>query len=631
MTSNVLPAASAVARAYALVTFAALATSSFSAIAQIGADTTLPMVVTTATRSPQAARDVLSDNVVITSEEIARSGFTSLPDLLQKKRGIEISRTGGPGTAASVFLRGGSNNQTVVLVDGVRSGSSTSGGATWSVIPVSQIERVEIIYGPLSTLYGADAVSGVVQIFTKKGSGAPRLSASAGAGSYATRALAAGISGATAGETAVHYAFNVARERADGFNATKLGNFSFNDDRDGYVKESASGQFGLQLAPGHDLGLNFLQSRLESQFDNGAAPFDANGVGKLGTLALTSTNRILPNWTSQLRLYRSTDKSDSRTSADPVTGLSVFDTTQQGLSWQNDLAIGTDMLQLIAERRIEKIDSTTTALVGRRSTNSAAGSYLLKRGPHLANFSARTDNNSQFGSHATGSAGYGYRIAETLRASASYGTSFRAPTFNELYFPGFGIADNQPEKGKNAELGLYYDDSLTQLNATLYRNDISNLIVNTRPCPVQVAAYPFGCAYNVNKALLTGLTLGAATKLGNFTMRGSLDFQNPEDRTTDKLLVRRAKRHGTLALDYALGPMTAGVETQFSGKRFENAANTVVLAGYGLVNLYGSYALDRDWSVFGRWNNVLDRDYELARNYATPQSDLFVGLQYGFR
>jgi len=634
MTLNVFSERTPALTSFAALTTALIASTSFiaaPALSQNVIDIKLPDVVTTATRSPQAQRDVLSDNVVITSEEIARSGTTSLPELLQKKRGIEISQNGGPGTSASVFLRGGNNNQTVVLVDGVRSGSSTSGGATWSAIPLSQIERVEIIYGPLSTLYGADAVSGVVQIFTKKGAGATQFTASAGAGSYATRSLSAGASGATAGANSVHYALNIARERADGFNATKPGNFSFNNDRDGYVKDSASAQIGAQLAPGHNLDLNFLQSRLESQFDNGVGIFDANSTSKLGTLALTSSNQILPNWTSQLRLYRSTDQSDSRSSANPITGKSVFDTTQQGLSWQNDIVLGPDVLQLIAERRVEKTDSTTTAIAGRRSTNSAAASYLMKRGAHLANFSARTDNSSQFGSHATGSAGYGYRIAPTLRASASYGTSFRAPTFNELYFPNFGIAANQPEEGKNGEVGLYYDDNRTQFSATYYRNKITNLIVNKQPCPVQPLDYPFGCAYNVNKALLTGLTFGGTTKLGNFTMRGSLDFQNPEDQTTNKLLARRAKRHGTLALDYGVGPITAGVETQFSGKRFENAANTVVLGGYGLVNLYGSYALDRDWSVFGRWNNVLNRNYELARNYATPESNLFVGLQYGFR
>lgn len=633
-----------------VITTFALATASVSAVAQniaqlaaqSSSDTSLATVVTTASRTPQPVRDVLSDNVVITAEEIVRSETTSLPELLQKKRGIEISQNGGPGTSASVFLRGGSNNQTVVLVDGVRSSSSTSGGATWSAIPLSQIERVEIIYGPLSTLYGADAVSGVVQIFTKQGSGPPHLSAAIGAGSYATRSIATGISGASGGELPLHYAFNVARERAAGFNATKPGNFSFNNDRDGYIKESASGQFGVQLAPGQELGLNFLHSRLSSQYDNGPGTFDARGIGKLGTVALTSSNQLSSIWRSQVRLYRSTDQSDSRTSANAATGLSVYDTTQHGFSWQNDIVVGADLLQVIAERRVEKIDSTTTALIGERSTNSVAASYLLKRGAHLANVSARSDNSSQYGSHTTGSVGYGYRIAETLRANASYGTSFRAPTFNELYFPGFGIAENQPEVGKNAEVGLYYDDAQgggnhssssgsTQFSATYYRNRITNLIVSTRPCPIQPAAYPFGCAYNVNSAVLSGITLGASRRLGAFTVRSSLDLQNPEDRTTDKQLARRAKRHGTLALEYAAGALAAGVETQFSGRRFDNAANTVALAGYGLVNLYGSYAIDRDWSLFGRWNNVLNRDYELARYYAMPKSNLFVGLQYGFR
>ncbi|OGB26837.1 MAG: vitamin B12 receptor [Burkholderiales bacterium RIFCSPLOWO2_02_FULL_57_36] len=610
LTIKPLALAIAIAAAFPSLTFA-----------QTGQDTMLAPVVVTATRSAQAARDIITDNIVITSEEIAQSGFASLPDLLQRKRGIEISRNGGPGTNASVFIRGTNNNQSIVLIDGVRIGSSTSGGATWQTIPLSQIDHIEIVYGPMSTMYGADAVGGVIQIFTKAGDGAPRVTASAGAGSYDTRSLEAGVSGATGGEHRFSYAIGAAHEKSEGFSATKSGAFGFNPDQDGYQRDSASGRFTLDVAKGHELGLTFLSSRLDSQFDNGSSAFDARNIIRLGSYALHSKNRLLPNWTSRVQLARSIDKAESLTS----TGTGIFDTTQNHLNWQNDLTLGSDVLQLVLERREEKAASTVAEVARTRDTNSAAASYLLKRGSHLGNLAIRNDRSSQFGSHTSGSIGYGYRITQALRASTSVGTSFRAPTFNELYFPGFGSTLVQPEEGKNAEIGLYYEGKKTQLSAVYYRNRLTNLIVNG-PCPASTGF----CASNVNKALLTGISLGASTRLGSFTARGSLDIQEPRDETTEKILTRRARQHGSVALEYNAGAVRSGIETVFSGKRFENTANTVRLGGYGIVNLYGSYDFARNWSVFGRWNNVFDKNYEVARNYATPGSNLFVGVNYGF-
>lgn len=605
--------------AIAIAVSAVFSTAGFT---QANQDKMLDPVVVTATRSPLAARDIITDNLVISSEEIAQSGQTTLVDLLQRKRGIEIVRSGGPGTASSVQIRGTSNNQTVVLIDGVRSSSSTSGGPTWAAIPLAQIDRIEIVYGPLSTLYGADAVGGVVQIFTKSGAGEPRLTASAGAGTHETKSFEAGISGATGDTHRFSYALSAASERSEGFSSAKPGHSSFNPDKDGYRKNSASGRFALELAKGHELGLTFLQSRNESQFDSGASSFDARGVGRVESYALHSKNQFSKDWSSELRLSRANDKADSMRSS----GISTFNTTQDNLSWQNDLKIGGDLLQLILERREEKTNSTQAAVIGERTTNSAALAYLLKRGAHLANVGVRHDNSSQFDSHTTGSIGYGYRITPALRASASVGTSFRAPTFNELYFPGFGSPLLQPEEGKNAEIGLYYEGKKTQLSAVYYRNRLSNLIVNG-PCPAGGGL----CASNVNEALLTGLSLGASTTLGSFTVRGSLDIQDPRDETTDTRLARRAKQHGSMAIEHRAGAAMSGVELVFSDERYDDAANRNRLGGYGLLNLYGSYEFAQDWSLFGRWDNVFDKDYELARNYATPGSSVFVGIRYGFR
>jgi vitamin B12 transporter len=590
-----------------------------------------PTIVVTATRSAQNIRDVLSDATVITSEEIAQSGQSSLVELLQRQHGIEIAGNGGPGTSSLVYIRGADNKESIVLVDGVRIGSSTLGGATWASIPLGQIDHIEIVYGPLSSMYGADAIGGVIQIFTKKGNGAPRFNASVGYGGYATKSVEAGVSGSTEGDHRLNYAVSVAHEASSGFSATKPGNFSYNPDKDGYSKDSASGQFAFNVSKGHELGFTFLQSRLDAQFDSGASLYDARALQKLENYALYSTNQILPGWTSHLQMSQSADKSGTDTSA-VASGKSQIDTTQTDISWQNNVAVGIDMLQVLFEQRKENVDSSSTAaLIGQRITNSAAASYQLKRGDQLASISIRDDNSSQYGSTTTGSAGYGYRLTSALRTNVSYGTSFRAPTFNELYFPSFGVISNKPEQGKNAEAGLYYDDGTSQISAVYYHNRITDLLVTAAVCPVDVANHPFGCAYNVDKALLAGMSFGASTSLADLILRGALDLQDPRDETTNKTLNRRAKQHGSVALEYDIHGVKTGAEMVFSGKRFDDVANKNVLGGYGLLNLYASYAFAPDWSLFGRWNNATNKNYALARNYATAGSNVFVGVRYAMQ
>lgn len=583
-------------------------------------------VVITAGRQVQAAKDVLADNVVITADDIAKSGAASIVDLLQQQRGIEIARNGGPGSNASVFIRGGSNAQNVVLVDGIRIGSSTSGGATWATIPLAQIERIEIVYGPLSSLYGADAVGGVVQIFTKKGSGVITPTASVGLGSYGLRKIAAGVSGSTDGSFS--FALNAGHEEADGFSATRptAGPYSYNADKDGYTLDSVSGRLGYEIAKGHDLGINFLQSRLNAQFDAGPG-YDDRNIQKLETLAIFSKNRFASNWLSTVQIAETADKGFS----DASYGKSQFDTKQTSLNWQNDISLGKDVLQLVYEHREEKVESTTKELIGKRTTNSLAGSYIFKQDAHLASASARYDDSSQYGSKVTGSVAYGYRLSDALRVNASYGTSFRAPTFNELYYPSYGISTNKPEKAKNAEIGIYYEDGVSQLSAVYYSNKATDLLVTANVCPVEQASHKYGCAYNVNKATLSGLTLGGSTHLGDLTLRGSLDIQDPKDDTTGLRLARRSKQHGSLAAEYAIAKAKVGVETVFSGDRFDDVTNKKSLGGYSLLNLYATYDVAANWSVIGRWNNALNKDYELAKNYTTMGSNVFVGLNYGFK
>lgn len=602
------------------------------------ADQSTPAVIVTASRQAQAASDVLADHVLISVDEIAKSGAATIVDLLQQQRGVEVARNGGAGTLASVFIRGGANVQNVVLLDGVRIGSSTTGGVNWSTIPLSQIDHIEIVYGPLSSLYGADALGGVVQVFTKKGTQTLSGQASVGLGSFGLRKVDAGIAGPLS--DALRFSLHAGHEKANGFNATKPDNFSFNPDKDGYQQDNVSGDLVWQASRGVELGASVFYNRLKSQFDAGSF-FDDHGEQRLQTEAVYGKFQLTEQWSSRLQYAQSLDKGFSdgfygSAIDDPFAfhDISSFKTQQDIVSWQNDVRFGTDSLQVFAESRDEKVQTSTEGLSGKRITNSLAASYVLKQDAHLLSASARYDHSTQYGGKTTGSLAYGYRLSDVLRVNASVGSSFRAPTFNELYFPGFGIASNQPERGKNAEAGVYFDDGRLQLNAVVFHNKVKDLIISTDVCPIEQDTHPFGCAYNVNQATLQGVTLAAAYQLEHWKLRASFDLQNPKDDTTDTRLVRRAKQHGSVAAEYSLEHAShqyhVGIETVFSGKRFDDAANQNRLAGYALVNWYAQIGLTPSLSLTARWNNVFNRDYELAKTYATAKSNVFAGLNYAF-
>ncbi len=600
----------------------ALAAPSISALA----DPSLETVVVTATRTPQRADEVIPDVTVISSDEVARAGAGSVADLLRRQRGIEIVRNGGPGASTSVYLRGANSNQVVVLIDGVRIGSSTTGAASWNAIPLSSIDHIEIVYGPLSSLYGADAIGGVVQIFTKKSAGMPAFSASAGGGTYGTSQYDASVHGSTGGDHSVSYALSGAREDSNGFSATRPGASNYNKDDDGYTRNSVNGRLAMQLAAGHEVGAQFLKSRLHAQYDSGASSFDTYNEQDIDSYAVFLNDRILPNWRSSLQAARSNDKLGSFTSA-AASGASQINTRQDEYTWQNNFDLDGDTLQVLFGHRKEEVLSSSSAALNRsRITNSVAAAYDMRRGSHLLDLSLRNDH-SVYGGKTTGAAGYGYEFSKDLRATASVGTSFRAPTYNELYYPGYGLVTNKPEQGRNAEAGLRWQIAGAELQANYYRNRLTDMIVTVNPCPSRTGS----CAYNVNHALLEGLTMSVETRLRGLDLRASVDLQDPRDETTGKQLARRSRRHASLTAGYTLDQFDLGAELQASGSRFDDAANLNRLGGYGLLNLYTTWRFTRDWSVLLRLDNAADKRYDLARNYGTAGRSWFAALRYGIR
>jgi len=628
------------------------------------APNSLDPVLVTANRTPVSASNVLADYDYIGPEEITQAGQTSLVDLLQRQRGVEITNgMGGGGYGSSVYLRGTSNEQSLVLIDGVRTDSGISGGPPWESIPLPLIDHIEIIFGPQSSLYGADAIGGVVQIFTKNGDGPAKVSVSSGYGTYGTSVSDASIYGSTEGEQKIRYSLGVSETLSTGFNTIASNNpFGLTSMKTGYVQNGVTGKLSQEWSKGQVIGFQMLQSRLNSQMpgfnatDSGwmtgspSIQQAQNAISQTGVYSVYSKNQITDQWKSNLQASISNNSNQlyQPENANSTTYNPVTNTKQNIYNWQNDIAIGSDLLQLLAERRTQSIVSNqinwyTTYLPESfsqtRNTNSVAGSYQLKRGDNLANASIRNDSITGYGPQTTGAISYGYFFTKEWRANINYGTGFKAPSFTDLYYPGYGNPNLKAEYSKNTEVGLHYDASMYEAHIVAYTNTISNLI-QTSPsgysgCPIN----QLSCAVNVGLARITGVSFGGAAYLGNFKLKGSVDQQNPENVTNDTLLLKRARTFGNASVEYNYQKLIAGLGGTFSGQRQDGSNSdpsmgTVyngVMGGYSIFNLYSSYELEKDWTVFARWNNVLNKQYQLTYGYNPMGSNIFAGIRYAMK
>ncbi len=600
----------------------ALAASS-AAAAQIAqpASTTLEPVVVTAARAAQPIADALADVTVIGADEILRSGVQSLAELLQRQPGVEIVQNGGPGSVSGALLRGANRGQTLVLIDGLRAGSSSAGSTTLEAIPLDQIDRVEILRGPASSLYGADAIGGVIQVFTKRPQGAafaPNFSA--GYGTYDTGAVSAGFAGATG---SLRYALQAGGRTSDGFNAiVNPGNYSFNPDRDGLSTANLSANLAWTWTSGQELALQYFGNRLDSQFDGGAPYFDDRTITTVQAWSATSRNRINDAWTSLLTAGEGSDASESQTSY----GNSTFRTTQRQYLWQNDFTLPRGALGVILERREEHLATDADFATTRRNTNSATGVYQLRVDAFSLQANLRRDDSNQYGGKTTGGIALGYKLAPAWRVTAGYSTGFKAPSFNDLYYPDYSNPGLVPETSRNVEVGAYWTaaagDVRWEARAIGYHNQVSELIVFE--CDAA-----FNCApQNVDRATLEGATLGLDLTWRDTRVTASLDLQNPTDDATGNLLPRRARTHGAVQLLQQAGPVQLGLEFVASSLRYDDAADTVKMGGYGVVNLTAEWPFAKGFTLLLRGNNVLNRNYQLAADYATGGATVFANLRW---
>jgi vitamin B12 transporter len=458
----------------------------------------------------------------------------------------------------------------------------------------------------------------VIQIFTKAGAGRPHFNLSAAAGTYNTRRLSVGYGGQVGG---TRFDLQLGHSSTDGFSAIgNPANFYYNPDRDGFRDNSLSARVSHAVGADHEVGLTLFNSTGKAHYDGYPSTFDSRTEHTVSAYGVYSKNRFLPGWQSLLRAGVGTDDYTSIT-----TTRSKFRTVQNQATWKNDINAGGGLLTLGLEWLQQKVSGATDYALTRRDVHSYLAGYQRRFGKHSVQLHVRSDDNSQYGRRNTGSLAYGYQFTSAWRATASVGTAFKAPTFNDLYYPlTYGSVGNpnlRPERSRNREVALRYDNGGQQFGVVHYDNQVTDLI----------SWQLYGPGYtpmNVGQASLKGTTFSYHGRAAGYGVRAVLDLQDPVDDSTGHLLPRRARRHGMVGLNRSVGPWELGGEVVFSGARYDDTANKNRLGGYGLVDLTARYRISRDVSLNARVNNLFDKKYALAKDYNTPGTDLFVALRY---
>ena len=586
-----------------------LVISAHAQTANPASDLNAERIVITAARMAQRIDQALADVTVISREQIEAATGRTLAELLAREAGVQLSSNGGLGKVASVYLRGLEARHTLLLIDGVRQVSATVGSPTWEALSPDAIERIEIVRGPLSSLYGSDAVGGVIQIFTRRGAPGLRGDAALTTGSLGHRELAAGL---RFGSGAWDGALRVQRLRQDGFSATNANEpfGSYNADRDGFSQSSVSAKLGFQIG-GWRAEANLMRQQGNTQFDDGdGADARAKLLAQVASLSLQG--EVTTGWNSTLRLSRAVDDSNTLASASPWTSLGSYATRSRQLSWENRVAtpIGSVLAVLDSVQQSVTKPDAPYETSQRRITGMALG-LSGQAGRHGWQANLRQDRNSQFGEVETGTLAYGYELGSGLRAGASAGTSFVAPSFNQLYYPGFGNPLLLPEEGLPREISLRWEQGGVTSRVAYVDNRIRGFITSgPRPS-------------NLPRLKLDGLVASVQLVAGAFSFSASLDSLSgqPSNRAADA---------GKMALDWQAGALQLGGSWQAQGPR-QDLFTGATLGGFSTTDLRAQWRLQPGWRLALSLNNVLNKRYETALGYNQPGREALLSLRMDLR
>jgi vitamin B12 transporter len=584
----------------------------------------LDPVIVTATRTAITADEALSSVTVITRADIERLQPLSVEDLLTGLPGVSFANSGGIGQQTSLFMRGTNSSHTLVLIDGVRIGSVGNGLPAFEQIPVEQIERIEIVRGPRSSLYGADAIGGVIQIFTRHGSRdgglAPSFSVTTG-----SENLLRGQAGLSGGDDHAWYNLSVGAQHTRGINSCKIGAaevfagcYTDEPDNDPFRNENLAASGGYRWDDGAQLTGTWLRSLGEINFD-GSYQNRSRTVQQVAGAAFSINP--LEAWKTTLSVGQNLDRYDNYENQDFV-GY-IYSRRNQA-SWQNDISVATNqLLTLGVDWQQEHIDSDTGFLASRRDNTGGYAQYQGTFGNNEVQLSARRDHNGQYGNHNTGAAAWGYHFDDGLRVSASYGTAFHAPTFNDLYYPyGSGNPDLKPEQSRSAELGVNQQVGVWNWGLNVYETRIDQLITLDSNFVPQ----------NISKARIRGVEGQLGVNLDGWRLQGYLTWLQPRNEdggaNDSNVLPRRPEHTARVDLDRRFGAFGIGATVYVAGRSYDDAANVHALGGYSTTDLRASWHFAPDWQVEVRLANVFDRNYETVYYFNQPGRTAFLTLRY---
>ena len=606
---------------YRILSLAVLAGLPCAVAAQAPA-TSLDQIMVTATRTPVALADSLLPAQVIDRQAMERSQATSLQELLAGRAGINLTNSGGPGKQSSLFLRGTNSSHTVVLVDGVRINSADFGLAMLQDLPLAQIERIEIVRGPQSSLYGADAIGGVVQIFTRHDTAvfAPHLQL--GGGSNGLRQASGGIGGGT---DRGWFGVDIAYQHSDGINACRgsispfAGCGAEEPDRDGYRNLSQSLRGGYRFNEQWSVEGSALRADAENHYDGYYDYSETRQQVLAGKVRYAAGARLAVT----AQLGRSDNVSDDY---GPFNARGNAQTHRDSASLQADISLAdAQLLSLGADWNEDSLDGSSAGyVVERRDNTGVFAQYQARVGRHQLQASVRNDDNQQFGNHSTGSLAWGMDLGAGWKLTASHGTAFKAPTFSDLYDPWSGVPTLQPETSRSSNIGIARQGDRGRLGLDVYETRIDDLITYD--------AGSFRMA-QVEKARIRGAELTGQTTLAGVDIHAQLSWTDPRNRTRgssqyDNLLARRARATARLDVDRRFGDVRLGLSTVAAGARYDDAGNRVRLAGYGTLDVRAEYALTPDWTLLARAANVFDRRYETVAWYNQPGREYQLSVRY---
>lgn len=565
----------------------------------------LDEIVVTTTRTPTKTSNTVAQTTVITAEQLAHYQGQSAFDVIKSQAGISSYNSGGSDKVSGIYLRGYDNKSILVLIDGIRYSSVSTGTAALGLLPASQIERIEILHGATgSSLYGADAVGGVIQIFTKKHNlDGNRLYATIGAGSH--KQLTYGV-GANFGNDTTNISLNANHYETDGINAIETPFAASQRDKDGYDSDSGSFAISHKFGDALTLGANALYNKSETEYDN-----VWSNAQDVQVKQKTGAANVFGDWRHQhglvsIKYGQSIDKSSN---FENTTKTSTFDTKQDiaSITAHHNLGMGKAIFGV--EHLKQKLTSSTTYTKNSRDVTSGFAGYQFHHDRFDAQAHVRYDDNSQFGGRTTYNVGGAFHISPSMRVGASHATGYRAPTFNELYYPiqwGAGGNPNlKPETSKNHEVFAEYIGNHHRTRLTGYHNDVKNLIVGWTP-------------HNLDKAQTKGVALTSDWQLGKYVFGLNYDYQQAKDKShgtnNGKLLALRPEHKGLVYAGYHHHGVDLRAEYQYVGKTYRTAGETNPLDSYGLVNLSGTYRLSPNIRVTHRINNLFGEKYHTNKS-----------------